>query len=251
MTAPILPTLAVHVLAARIRPEAHDRLRASLAASDAADLETRWHVHPLGMTVREHLLAAYEAIAEEPGGDLVLVLEDDAVVGKHIAHNIRTWREPWQRSFAAGWVYNPGGYAQRDCWFADGSQWYGTVAVVYRRRTLKALVQELRSRPTPQRCFDNELSAAILRALGSIRVAYPSLVEHYDNLPSVVGTHCLGHPSRTSGGTFRADYRRDFDDHALFDAGGRVQLPPGGELVWKYEGPEADQDPAGRITLHP
>lgn len=242
----LLPTLAVHVLAARHRPTAHARLRASLAASDAAAAPTTWHVHPEGLDVREHLIRCYERIAADPGGELVLVLEDDAVVGRHIAHNIQTWSEPWQPSFAAGWVYNPGGYAQRDCWFADGNQWYGTVAVVYRARTLRGLADELRLRsqqpPRLGQCFDNELSCAVLHALGSIRVAYPSLVEHYDDLPSAAGNdRALGHPSRTSGGTFDMEYRRSPDQHSLFDEWGRLQLPPAGELVWRHEGPPARQ----------
>lgn len=239
MPTPRLPSLALHVLAAAHRPEAHERLRASLAASDAAAVPTTWHYHPEGLTVREHLLASYDRIGAAPGGDLVLVLEDDAVVGQHLAHNVQTWSEPWQPSFAAGWVYNPGGYAQRDCWFADGNQWYGTVAVVYRARTVAPLAEELRRRkPGKGQCFDNELSLALLAGFGAIRVAYPSLVEHPDDLPSAVGNNrALGHVSRNSGGTFRADYRRRPDEHALFDEWGRLQLPPNGEVVWRHEGP--------------
>lgn len=202
------PTLEVFVWGLPGREPHHTLLRESLAASDVG--EVTWLLHPPGKTAWEHWEEAHRTAARSPA-DLVLLLEDDVIVNRHLRHNIATWRWPRDRDFAAGWLYNPGGYARCDRWYDDGPNWYGTCAVLVAPSRLGAYVDEaltIREEPGGKwaKNWDNCFCQAILRH-GRIRAHYPSLIEHLDELPSAVGNP----PSprfRTSDGTFDREWRR-------------------------------------------
>jgi hypothetical protein len=203
-----MPKTSVIVMAHWDRREAQERLFDSLEASDVGQ-NFRLKVHPADKPAREHWRAVHLAAADSPT-DLVVVLEDDAIVNRHLLHNVNTWKWTGDNAFGAGWLFNAGGYASRDTWYLGPHAWYGTVGVVYHARHLPELVElayPLIEAGTP---WDQAMSLAIHRKRWRIRVHYPSLVEHPDDLPSVVGNP--PNPMRTSRGSFRLDWRRPFSD---------------------------------------
>ncbi len=206
---------SVYIMAHWDRRQAQDRLFDSLEASDVGEANYHLCVHPADRPAREHWRDTHLRAAE-CGTDLVVVLEDDAIVNKHLLHNINTWRWTEDGSFGAGWLFNAGGYAGRDCWYQGPHAWYGTVGVVYHARHLPELVEAaypLIEAGTP---WDKAMSLAIHRKRRRIRVHYPSLVEHPDDLPSLMGSP--PNPLRTSRGTFRLDWRRGQADTNGVDA---------------------------------
>ncbi|HZF12457.1 MAG TPA: hypothetical protein VFE33_27015 [Thermoanaerobaculia bacterium] len=202
------PTLEVFVWGLPHREPHHTLLRESLAASDVGPVT--WLLHPPGQTAWEHWEESHRRAAASPA-DLVLLLEDDVIVNRHLRHNVETWGWPNDPDFAAGWLYNPGGYAQEDRWYDDGPNWYGTCAVLVAPDRLRRYVDEALkicqgSGQDWDKDWDNCFCQAILRH-GRIRTHYPSLTEHLDELPSAMGN--LPSPrSRTSRGTFDRDWRR-------------------------------------------
>jgi hypothetical protein len=199
-----MTTLEVFVWGIPDREPHHTLLRESLAASDVG--EVTWLFHPPGKTAWEHWEEVHRTAARSRA-DLVLLLEDDVIVNRHLRHNVETWGWPRDPEFAAGWLYNAGGYAQQDQWYDGGSNWYGTCAVLVSPARLGGFVdqaKELQVADNPH--WDNCFCQAILKN-GKIRIHYPSLAEHLDELPSAVGNP----PSpraRTSRGTFDRDWRR-------------------------------------------
>ena len=216
--------LEVFVLAAPGRDEAHARSFASLRASDIGDRFTVC-LHPAGITKEEHWRATHER-ASRATTELVLVLEDDVLVNQHIVHNATTWRWPFDRGFGAGWLYNPGGYAQRDTWYGSTWEWFGTCAVLYRTERLPALIdkawQRMLDRQIPWDCA--MAWAAHAHGGRKIRVHFPSLAEHLVDLPSTMEHRPS--PMRTSRGSFSEDYRRpDRHPHGIVDEFGRRVVP--------------------------
>jgi hypothetical protein len=80
-------------------------LRESLEASDVG---TGYQVllHPDGQTVVEHFMGVLRAM-RDADTDLVLRLEDDALVNRHLAHNLTTWPAIDRPDFGAGWAMSP------------------------------------------------------------------------------------------------------------------------------------------------
>lgn len=199
---------SVFVMAHPERTAAQARLRLSLSASDVGS-DYRVLVHPPHQVARDHWRDVHLEAAEA-GTELVIVLEDDAIVNRHLLHNVNTWKWTDDNAFGAGWLFNPGGYAGRDTWYQGPMAWYGTVGVVYHARHLPELVRDaypLIEGGTP---WDQAMSLAIHRKRRRIRVHYPCLVEHPDDVPSVVGNP--PNPMRTSRGSFRLDWRRETGD---------------------------------------
>jgi len=204
----------VFILAVRDRVQAHERLKQSL---QEASITGQWlFSEPLPMPRRRtSLLERLRAICDTNTDELSIVLEDDAIVNKHLLGNVRSWPALVHPSFGAGWLWNPGGYAGFDCWYTGNPEWYGTVGVVYRTEDLRTLVDWMHAHPllkpserVEYQPLDVEISAAVHRGLGrKIRVHYPALVEHPDDLPSVVGNKQNAW-QRTSRGTFDVGWRR-------------------------------------------
>jgi hypothetical protein len=202
------------ILAVQGRDAAHERLQRSLLA---ADVKATWLFNPaLPMPARrtgqlEHLHTLSHWSTEEH----VLVLEDDAIVNEHLLWNVQTWPALRHPDFGAGWLWNPGGYAGFDCWYNGTPEWYGAVGVVYRTKDLRRLVDWMCLNPllkpserVEYHPLDVELSAAVHRGLGKkIRVHYPALIEHLDDLPSIVG-NTPNPRQRTSCGTFDPTWKR-------------------------------------------
>lgn len=209
-------TADVYVFASRGRPEAHRRCRESIEQSDIGQ-DYRWREQPVGVTPKEHWVQVHTLASKSPA-DFVIVLEDDAIVNRHIVFNALTWPAISDRRFGAGWLYNPGGFA-RDLtrWF-DGSpgQLFGTVAQLYRRTDLPELVRGVHcamAERRPRLPWDAGVDWAVQVALERrSAVHFPSLAEHPIDVPSKMNPAQNALPSarkyRTSNGTFDMDWRR-------------------------------------------
>lgn len=200
--------IEVFVLAAPGRDLAHQRMRASLAASDIGT-DYHWCEHPPGIPVLQHwsetLLRAAASTAPQ-----VIVLEDDCLVNRHLLHNVRQWAWPDDPRFGAGWLYNPGGYcAGEDVWYQEATPWYGTVAVLYWTADLanirRGALRWMRDQGN-LRSWDCAVSWAVSRLGLSIRAHGPPLVEHLHEVPSALGHH-HGWSFGTTRGTFQVDWK--------------------------------------------
>lgn len=216
-----LPTLEVLVLACPRPGEAHARLRASLASSDVGEDRTFCMQKP-GQAGWDHWERTHRRAAASRA-HLVLVLEDDVVVNRHLAANARSWCWPDHPDFAAGWLYAPGGYARRDTWYSGPREWYGTCGVLYRPAHLARIVDRTMRlhAERPGLPWDSALSLAC-HEVGRIRVHHPSLVEHPDDVESAVGNR-VHRDTRTSRGTFDATWLRSEDQHGRRDRFGRLR----------------------------
>ena len=210
----------VFVFAARERADAHALSFGSLRSSDIGEKFTVLR-QPEELKPEEHWRAVHERAAKATS-EFVLVLEDDVLVNTHILHNIATWRYKHDaRVFGAGWVYSPGGYSQKDCWYSGDWEWHGTCGVLYKTERLPFLIERAWPRIMGGRPWDCAMAWACHLDGKRIRVHFPSLVEHLYELPSKVGT--VSGARRHSGGTFRQDWRRSElgDPHGTVDQFGR------------------------------
>lgn len=209
----------VFVFAAPGRDDAHALSQASLRASDIGDAFTVL-MHPPELKPEEHWRAVHERAAKAKS-EFVLVLEDDVLVNAHILHNIETWR--WkhdERVFGAGWLYNAGGYSQKDCWYSGDWEWHGTCGVLFKTARLPFLIEHAWPRIVDGKPWDCSLAWACHLEGRRIRVHAPSLVEHLWGLPSKIGT--VSGSRRNSGGTFKQDWRRpERNENGVVDQYGR------------------------------
>lgn len=196
------------VFAAPGRDEAHARCFASIEASDIGQDYTV-QLHPAGVSAREHWHATM-LCAAAAASDYVLVLEDDVLVNRHILHNCRTWRWRYDPHFAAGWLYKPGGLMPGvDGWYTKNIEWYGGIAVLWKRAALAQLMPrawELLAE-LDSNAWDVAISKAVLTGGYGIRMHSPSLAEHLDEMPSLMG-HQPNYWFRTSRGTYDEQWQR-------------------------------------------
>lgn len=200
---------------------AHEKCFASIEASDIGKNYVV-SMHPEGVSRNDHWLATHQ-LACRASSEFVVVLEDDVLVNRYILENVDSWRWKEHKDFGAGWIYNAGGYSDRDTWYRGPQAWAMTPGVVYRTSELPKLIQIawLKMHDHNPMPWDCAIAYAAHGGGKRIRVHYPSLVEHQNEFPSV-----LGNPSksvlRTSRGTFRQDFRRPAGhEHGYFDQYGR------------------------------
>lgn len=219
--------IEVVVFAAPGRDEAHRRCFASIEASDIGK-NYRVSMHPEGVDRNQHWRATHE-LAARAESEFVLVLEDDVLVNRFILENIESWRWKHNKDFGAGWVYNPGGYSKnKDTWYIGARPWAMTPGVLYRTATLPAIIESAWAKMAPSTKpmpWDCAAAWGATEHGKRLRVHFPSLVEHMNDLPSK-----LGNPNksvlRTSAGTFRETWRRPKDDpNGLIDRFGRPVNP--------------------------
>ncbi len=99
------PTLGVFVQTHAGREPVLSGLRNSLEASDVGS-DYQVLVHPPGRSVVEHFHGVLAAMRDSDC-DLVLRLEDDAVLNRHLRHNLTTWPAIHRPDFGAGWAMSP------------------------------------------------------------------------------------------------------------------------------------------------
>jgi hypothetical protein len=186
----------------------------SLAESDLPLPEILYQ--PPDRTPIEFFLSVLDAMAAAPT-DLVLRLEDDVLVNRHMLHNIATWTAPHDPRFGLGWLFDPGGSTQSvhdhiyqrvgetDRWHSGPL--HGALGVLAWRRDIPQIRQYVDEYTTKHGIvFDLALAHAATQMNRFICVHAPSLIEHQ---PS---TSCFAHFTHpvhdTSNGSFRPDYRR-------------------------------------------
>lgn len=226
--------VSVRVLATKGRDLAQQRLLDSMKASDIIHAPESSRFFDLqmcepGIDPKRYWREIHLSAAREAATELVLMLEDDALVNRHINWNIRTWYWPHHKEFGAGWLYNPGGYAKKDVWYAGPPAWHGTVGVLYRTEDMPALVERAWPRIKSGEAWDLAMSRAVTEHGRRIRVHFPALVEHQNDVPSAIqhgkGSEMLSSPMRTTRGTFRVDWRRpERHEHGVVDERGRSRL---------------------------
>jgi len=213
--------VTVLVMAAPRRGAVSDRCRASIEASDIGT-NYEWHEHPAGVTVLAHYRAVMER-ARTATTRLVLFLEDDALVNRHIVENVTTWTDVADPRFGVGWLINPGGAAFSIIDYIYGRRHDGrgrwlrrpslhcSVGLLFRRDDLPELLRHVYSwrdalgGTLPH--TDIAVSHAIRTMGRRICVHVPSLVEHQFS-PSLLGHH--HHPRRhTSDGNFTLGWMRN------------------------------------------
>jgi len=215
----------VVVFASPGRDDAHARCWPSIRASDIGERFTV-SMHPEGMDKNEHWRKTHE-LAAEASSEFVLVLEDDVLVNRHILENIESWRWKHNKDFGAGWIYNAGGYSSKDTWYRGVRPWAMTPGVVYRTADLPRLIElawkeMTKASPIP---WDCAIASAAEHGGKRIRVHFPSLVEHMNDVKRVLGNPSMS-PLRTSRGTFKVNWRRPSDDsNGLVDRFGRPVNP--------------------------
>jgi hypothetical protein len=216
-----MANIEVVVFASPNRELAHSRTFPSIEASDIGK-GYKLSMHPDGMDKDEHWRKTHE-LAARAETEFVVVLEDDVFVNRHILENVETWRWKSHPDTGAGWLYNAGGYSTRDTWYRGKRPWAMTPGVVYRTSALPRLIEIAMAEMKKGVPWDCAMAWAVTDGGKRIRVHYPSLIEHQNDVPSK-----LGNPSqsvlRTSRGTFSETWRRPAgDEHAYIDRFGRTR----------------------------
>jgi len=207
------PTLGVFVQSHEARAPVLDGLRASLEASDVG-LDYRVMLHPSGLTVAEHFLGVLGAMRDSDA-DLVLRLEDDALVNRHLRHNLTTWPAVHRPDFGAGWAMSPP-LSIHDIIFqkrCDNPVRRKRlipicVAVMFWRRDMDWIIagSEKWFRERGGNAMDFALSAAVHDAAKLNYLHDPCIAEHRMQVPSTLRHTIKSHD--TSRGIYREQWRR-------------------------------------------
>ena len=173
---------------------------------------------------REHFMEMLSRMAECTT-EMVLRLEDDVLVNRHILFNIDTWSERHQPQFGAGWAFDPGGttLSTHDRMYRrppSKSRWVSGSLMAYSQATLFYVRDLVRIRQLCWTWFSTrgglkvgcEQDLAIAWAVNQMKrqicVHAPSLVEHRMDVKSLLDhKHVFEHG--TSKGTFSVDWKRD------------------------------------------
>jgi hypothetical protein len=195
-----------------------DKVKASIEASDIGT-NYQWRVQPPGMSIEEHMYDCMRA-GRDTGADLVLRLEDDVLVNRHILYNLGTWKAPDDPRFGLGWAFDPGG---RTGWRARfrtrlrADRWEeGLVpfsqAVLMRPGDIEDIIVHSRRYFDTIAYYggaqDNALTYAVAALGKQVAVHAPSLSEHLiEQMPSQFG-HRHAKPIASSNGSFDPDWKR-------------------------------------------
>lgn len=195
--------IPVFVQAAPGREEAWARSKASIEASDIGTNYER-RENPPDVHMRDHFMNLLREMSECEA-DLMIRLEDDAIVNRHILHNVKTWPDVNLSDFGCGWLFAPG--RQKGRW--DGSHIHASIGVVFRKDRLPAIIQ--RCEKWFERRGGQEQDLALSRSVWlmekRVYIHDPPLVEHPLDVPSAMGhqhTILFG----TTSGRFKIDWRR-------------------------------------------
>jgi hypothetical protein len=188
---------------------------------EQSDIGTNYQVvhQSEGQTMAEHFLALLDRMAQADT-DLVLRLEDDVDVNRHILYNLSTWPALDDARFGVGWAFDPGG----SCYTAFERKWrkiptkcrwtnhimaYSLGTLMYRKditRFREGCAKWFRM--TQSQDQDIALSDAVLKTGKLACVHAPSLLEHRVDFPSLLGHKHTGNRAAESGGAFFKTWRR-------------------------------------------
>lgn len=193
---------------------------------------------PPGRSIREHFLDSLRRGADT-GADLVLRLEDDIEVNRHILDNLRAWPAIDAKQFGVGWAFDPGGVANTTYhrkWDLVPTKWYwhdrklsGSLAVLMWSKdvpTLCRLCEQWFAQHNSPCEQDLALSCATLAMGRRIAVHAPSLVEHRPGMASQLNHQHEGIRASSSGGSFLRDWHWAapvYDRHGRLVKRGRAQ----------------------------
>lgn len=195
------------------RQKVADRLAQQLRDSDIDDFQVL--MQEPDHDPWQHFWRVFEAM-KNSSAELVIRLEDDALINPHLAHNSRTWPALRKGSFGCGWLYSPptcpADYAHK----ARTRQPYrdkyleGCVAVLFKREDLGWLVDAAKTwatrNPTGY-CYDLAISWAVYQKRGKhLWLHDPPIVEHDSRTTSAFGHVIRG--NNCTMGAFNRRFRR-------------------------------------------
>ncbi len=208
--------LSVEVFIQTLAPRAEvcRVLQDSLEASDWGS-EYQLCVQRPEHDVVKHFFRVLEEM-RDASADLVVRLEDDALVGKHFRHNLLTWPALHAPDFGAGWGYSPplnvhDVYYKRRCDNPVRGRMYipGCVAMVFWRKDMDWVIEGCRKwfEQHGGDAMDFAICEAV-RLAGKLNyLADPALAEHRHQVLSALGHQHKGSTSTTLG-IYRHDWKR-------------------------------------------
>lgn len=169
--------------------------------------------HQPGETVAEFFVRLLRTMSGSHR-KLVLRLEDDALVNRHLVHNCTTWEMARQDDFGVGWLYSPPMsvldyiYQRR-----VNNPWRkrlvcGCVGTLFRTADLPWIIEGC-ERWFAQKggdAMDFAISSAVYDAGRLLYLHDPPIVEHRTEVKSSLG-HAIW-PEHSTCGTFRPEWRR-------------------------------------------
>jgi hypothetical protein len=185
-------------------------LEQSLRESDVGEDYTVVE-HPPGVSVAEFFLDVLRTMASSDA-ELLLRLEDDALVNRHLRHNLTHWAPVGDEDFGAGWIYSP---ALTSCDVTHKRRLRvkprqriigGGVGILFRRSDMPWMIEgcERWFGEKGGDAMDYAVSDAVYRAERQLYLHDPPLVEHRITKSS------LGHPmwpSQCTQGAFKLNWR--------------------------------------------
>lgn len=204
--------VAGFVQAVEKRRPAAERLSAQLSASDLDFHEVLYQLPE--HDAWQHFWRTLEAMRASDA-DLVVRLEDDALVGKHLKHNCAKWPVIEREDFGCGWLYSSPASVIDYIYHArlnnpNRKQFLdGSVAVLFRRQDLDWMIPAFQA--WARRCpsgyaYDYCISGVVREQGKTLWCHDPPLVEHDSSAGSAFG-HPLT-PRCSTVGLWRPDYRR-------------------------------------------
>lgn len=154
------------------------------------------------------------ATMADSGADYALRLEDDAVVNRHVLHNLSTWPALDDPLFGAGWLFVPEAALSVHFKVSRGVKYralpetWASLAVVIPVKYLPACLEELEKAEKLEQ--DIILSKAVWRMDKRCFFHEPSLAENRDT-PTAFGTKYLRGTTTKhlfAGRTFSVDWKR-------------------------------------------
>lgn len=162
----------------------------------------------------QHFWRVFEAMAASDA-DLVIRFEDDALCGRHVAHNCRTWPAIRRPRFGCGWLYSSPAsildYIYQTRFNNPNSKQFldGSVAVLFWREDLKELIpkfKEWADRNPWGYAYDYCISGVMRENRRELWSHDPPIVEHDRNAQSAFGHPVM--PECSTLGLYRSNYRR-------------------------------------------
>jgi hypothetical protein len=195
--------ISVVVQAVPNRGEAWERCKASLLASDVGGFFIM--TQPADQTIGQHFLDVLHYALDSPD-EYTLRLEDDAIVNRHIIHNLWTWPEIKSADFGAGWAFSP--VTNRGRW--PRRELHGSVGVLLKRSALPQIISRCEAEldEQPDRTDQDLMLSRAVRDSGLfVYLHSPCLVEHPIDVPSSLG-HKHTRSAGTTSGRFSSTWRR-------------------------------------------